>query len=207
MFVELIEYLRCPAAHEESVLVAAAERSEQRHIRSGVLGCPVCGAEYPIRDGVARFAETAPVAAEPPSIAVAMRVAAFLELTDARGFALLCGRWGAHAAPLADLVETPLFLVNPPAGADLSRAAAVIETGAAFPLAPGVARAAALDPALETPPDEVQRAVRGGGRVMGPVALPLPGGLTEIARDAREWVAEKSAAPEPGPRLVPLRRR
>lgn len=207
MFVELIEYLRCPAAHEESVLVAAAERSEQRHIMSGVLGCPVCGAEYPIRDGVARFAEVTPVAAEPPSVEIAMRIAAFLELTDARGFALLCGRWGAHASALAELVETPLFLVNPPAGADLSRAAAVIETGATLPLAAGVARAAALDAALAVLPAAVLRAVRGGARVMGPVALPLPPGLTEVARDSREWVAEKSAAPEPAPRLVPLKRR
>lgn len=207
MFVELIEYLRCPAEHEESVLVAAAERSEQRHIMSGVLGCPVCGAEYPIRDGVARFAEAALVATEPPSIEIAMRIAAFLELTDARGFVLLCGRWGAHAAPLADLVETPVFLVNPPAGADLSRAAAVIETGATLPLAAGVARAAALDPALATPPDAFLRAVRGGARVMGAVAMPIPAGLTEIARDSRDWVAEKSATPEPAPRLVTLTRR
>lgn len=207
MFVELIEYLRCPAAHEESVLVAAAERSEQRHILSGVLGCPVCGAEYPIHEGIARFGGAPAVVAEPPSVEAAMRMAAFLELTDARGFALLCGRWGAHAAPLAELVETPLFLVNPPAGADLSRAAAVIETGATLPLAAGIARAAALDPSLAPSPDAVLRALRGGARVMGPVALPLPAGVTEIARDARDWVAEKSAAPEPAPRLVPLRRR
>ena len=207
MFVELIEYLRCPAAHEESVLVAAAERSEQRHIVSGVLGCPVCGAEYPIRDGVARFADAAPVAAEPASVEIAMRIAAFLELTDARGFALLCGRWGAHAGPLAELVETPLFLVNPPAGADLSRAAAVIEAGETLPLSAGVARAAALDPALAMSPDAVLRALRGSARVMGPVTLPIPTGLTEVARDSRDWVAEKSAAPEPAPRLVPLKRR
>lgn len=207
MFVELIEYLRCPAAHEESVLVAAADRSEQRHIVSGVLGCPVCGAEYPISSGVVRFGPVEVLAAEPPSIEVAMRIAAFLELTDARGFALLCGRWGAHAGPLAGLVHTPLVLVNPPAGAELSRAAAVIETGAALPLAPGVARAAALDPALAASPDIVLRAVRAGGRVLGPADLPLPAGATEVARDTREWVAEKKAAPEPVSRLVPLTRR
>lgn len=206
MFVELIEHFRCPAQHEESLLVVAATRSEQRHILDGVLGCPACGAEYPIAGGVARFGTVELPEPEHASVETAMRLAAFLELTDARGFAVLCGRWAAHALPLADLVETPLLLVNPPRGADVSRAAAVIETGSALPLAPGSARAIALDPALPIGGDHAVRCVRQGGRVLAPAAMELPAGLTEIARDARDWVAEKTAAPESAPRLVALKR-
>lgn len=210
MFVDLIEYLRCPAPHEESLLVAAATRSEERKLIAGVLGCPVCGVEYPIAGGVVRFAEPAGPArpaAEPPSVATAMRIAAFLELTDARGFAILCGRWAAHAATLGDLAGTPLLLVNPPEGADISGAAAVLEVARTLPVAAGSARAATIDPAIALPPEQVVRALRGHGRALGPASLPLPTGMTELARDAREWVAEKNAAPEPAPRMVKLQRR
>lgn len=204
MFVELLEHFRCPAPHEQSLLVVAATRSEQRHILDGVLGCPTCGAEYPIAGGVARFDRGERPDAEPASVATAMRLAAFLELTDARGFAVLCGRWAAHARPLAELAETPLLLVNPPRGADVSRAAAVIETGSALPLAPGAARAIALDPRLRLSGENAVRCVRQGGRVLAPAAMELAAGLAEIARDALDWVAEKTAAP--APRLVSLKR-
>ena len=52
MFVELVDLLRCPRPHEDTWLVAAAEAMSGRHIVRGTLGCPVCEAEYPIRDGV-----------------------------------------------------------------------------------------------------------------------------------------------------------
>ena len=45
MFIELVDALRCPVAHAESWLVAAAIRMEARHIVDGTLGCPVCSAE------------------------------------------------------------------------------------------------------------------------------------------------------------------
>src|SRR5688572_15451966 len=57
MHVELTDLFRCPVPHRESWLVAAAHRTESRVILDGVLGCPECGAEYVIRDGVARFDE------------------------------------------------------------------------------------------------------------------------------------------------------
>src|SRR5688572_5757466 len=115
MFVELLEQLRCPRSHEESRLIASAARTDARHIVDGILGCPVCGAEFAIRSGITYFDDTphSPTA-EHPSADTAMRLAAFLELTDARGFALLCGRWGAHTDQINRLSHTPLVLVNPP---------------------------------------------------------------------------------------------
>jgi len=204
MFIELVEFLRCPRAHEESYLVASATSTVDRHIVNGLLGCPVCGAEFPIRDGVATFDPdvTAPAAAE-PSMDEAMRIAAFLELTDARGFALLCGTWGAHAGPLGELVRTPVVLVNAPP----APAAGVIQVARRLPFASGTARAAAVH---ATQPPELVHAilavVRGGGRLMGTADTPVPEGVREIARDARAWVGEKIAAPDPAPRLVTLKR-
>lgn len=205
MFVELLEHLRCTGAHEPGPLVVAATRSEHRHILDGVLGCPVCGAEYPVRDGIARFDAPPAIQPQAPSVEAAMRVAAFLALTDAGGFAVLSGAWCAHVEALARLVETPLVLVNPPEGATIAGAAAVLAVGAALPLAPGSARALALDPDA-VPMDAAIAVVRAGGRVLAHVATPASPALREIARDATDWVAERVGGLEPAPRLVELRR-
>jgi hypothetical protein len=37
MFIELVDALRCPVPHEESWLVASADRMEARHIVDGTL--------------------------------------------------------------------------------------------------------------------------------------------------------------------------
>lgn len=207
MFVELIESLRCPNDHEESPLIAQASKTENRRIHTGTLGCPVCHAEFPIRDWVAEFGEISPMTSlEVPSQEVAMRVAAFLELTDARGFALLCGRWGVHAELIGLIAETPLVVVNHPAATPIQHTAGGIR-GTVIPFAAGSARALAIS---ETSTKEIiesgVRALKVGGRVLGPARIPVPDGVTEIVRDDREWVGEKIAAPESAPRLVSLRR-
>lgn len=208
MFVELIELLRCPRAHQETPLVASSLRAEARHILDGVLGCPVCHAEFPIADGVALFGEAAnPTPDEAPDAAIAMRIAAFLELTDARGFALLCGGWGAHVDFIRRLSDTPLVLVNPPAGVSTGVAAGVIHAPDAVPFAGLVARALALhQQASDEFAASAVRAVRSGGRVLAPATLPLPSGVAELARDDRMWVGEKAAPPEPTSRPVAIRR-
>ena len=55
MFLELVDSLRCVRTHEDSWLIARADELVDRHIVQGELGCPVCEARYPIRDGVADF--------------------------------------------------------------------------------------------------------------------------------------------------------
>ena len=207
MFVELIESLRCPNDHEESPLIAQATRTENRRIHTGALGCPVCHAEFPIRDWVAWFGQIPPMAGfEIPSQEIAMRVAAFLELTDARGFALLCGRWGVHSELIGLIAETPLVVVNHSVATPIQHTAGGIR-GTVIPFAAGSARALAIS---ETSTREIiasgVRALKAGGRVLGPAKIPVPDGVTEIVRDDREWVGEKTAAPDLAPRLVSLRR-
>lgn len=208
MFVELLESLRCPRGHDETSLVASAARTDARHIVEGTLGCPVCGAEFPIRAGVTFFddapASVASAAVAKPDAETAMRLAAFLELTDVHGFAILVGRWGAQADQIARLAPTPLVLVNPPeiVAGDI---AAIIRTRSAAPFAAGSARAAAIDertsPALT---DSLVQIVRPGGRVVGPIDVPVPRALTEIVRDSQLWIASKADARPPA--LVPIRR-
>src|SRR5689334_22428621 len=98
MFIELLDYLRCPQVHEESSLVVAARTTEGRDIMEGTLGCPVCHSEYPIIGGVARFVErdrtTSPDDATEDE---ALRLAATLDLTGPRGYAILEGAATNHA--------------------------------------------------------------------------------------------------------------
>jgi hypothetical protein len=208
MFVELIESLRCPREHEESALIASAKKTEARHIVEGVLGCPVCGEEFSVVDAELHVdADAGRGASEAPSAETAMRLAAFLELTDARGAALLLGRWAAHADQVMRITEAPLVLVNAPAGRRPDVAASILSRDV-VPFAPGSARGAALDASMsDALRESAVNAVRSGGRLVGDASLPLPPGVREIVRDDVMWVGEKTAASNPTPRLVPLSKR
>lgn len=207
MFVELIESLRCPNDHEESPLIASATRTEARHIIDGVLGCPVCHAEFHIRETVAEFSPRGNVGGvfEQPSQETAMRLAAFLELTNAQGFALLCSRWAIHIEPISRLTQTPIVAVNPTIAMPVRLAAGALRCRT-IPFAEGSARAFAFDNGSS--PELIAsgvRAVRAGGRILGPATLPVPDGVRELARDETVWVGEKDAGPS-SPRLVALRK-
>ena len=52
MFIELTDHLRCPADHDESFLVLLPDRVEDRSVRTGQLGCPVCGRTFKLAEGV-----------------------------------------------------------------------------------------------------------------------------------------------------------
>ncbi len=211
MFIELVDALRCPYEHEESWLVLGAERMDERHVLDGVLGCPVCRRQYTIAAGVADLRtgpRPAPLVA-PSGAAVAdpeqaIRLAALLDLTDAGGYAVLVGTWTRHASALQALSDTHLLLVNPEPGVAVGRGTSGLLADRRLPLAAGSARGLAVDAAAG--PDFLAAAlasVRAGGRVVAPVVLPVPDGVTELVRDASVWVAERSA---PASGLVSLAR-
>jgi hypothetical protein len=134
-----------------------------------------------------------------------MRLAAFLNLVDARGFAVLAGPWGAHADHIRALSDAPLVLVNP-SNAPVPGSATVIRTRGPLPFAANSARGAALsaDSSAELIRSCV-RTVRSGGRLVAPAALPLPPDVAELVRDDALWVGEKTAALS-APRLVSIGR-
>jgi uncharacterized protein YbaR (Trm112 family) len=217
MFIELVDALRCPVPHEESWLVASATRMDARHIVEGMLGCPVCHAEYPLHNGVVDFrrgtlsnasSEILPEsAAEPvplldpvpsPDPALAERLAALLGLSDARGFAVLVGPWGAQASVLSQLVETPLVLVDPPPGVEGSPGVSVLRTdGGPLPLAPGAARGVAIETASAARVASAVGVLKVFGRLVASVAVPLPHGVRELARDDALWVGERERPASP----------
>jgi hypothetical protein len=199
MFIELVDALRCPNKHEESWLVASADRMEQRHIVDGALGCPVCAAEFPIRKGVVDFRRATsgsrPERSEGPALAAvqAMKLAALLLLTDAQGFAVLEGQWGAAAHELTAMVQTPLILVDPPEGISGTPGVSVIRCDEEITLASGSARGVAADTRLES----AIRIVRPQGRVVARVGVDVPAGVKELARDDELWVGERDAPASP----------
>ena len=200
MFIELVDALRCPRAHEESWLVASATRMDARHIVSGTLGCPVCLTEYPIEDGVVDFrADPTPVAARDGGSEQesAMRLAAMLDLADATGFAVLLGAWGSVAGELAAIIETPLILVDPPGGTTGAPGISVLRCDGEIPLASGAARAVAIDVAGSERAASAVRVTRAKGRVLAPADVALPEGVRELARDAQLWVGEREAIASP----------
>lgn len=197
MFIELVDALRCPNPHEESWLVVSATTLEARHIREGVLGCPICHAEYPVRDGIADFRRETDVAPESSALASlppADHLAAMMNLADPLGFAVLTGRWSARAEELLDLVDgPPLLLVDPPAQVGMRPGLSGIRCGLVLPLAAGASRGVAVDTTAPARIASAANATRVGGRVVAPAGAPLPDGMRELARDDTVWVAEREA--------------
>lgn len=205
MFRDVLDALRCPRAHEESWLVAVVHRADGPNLLEADLACPVCGAEFHIAEGVARFDEIGPMAygAAPE----ALRVAAQLGVTEGILPVLLTGRYAAAGASLADLVPVPQVWINAGADAALpSVPVSAIEVRGGVPLGVATLAGAAIDHAHAEPAmlDAIVRAVRLGGRVVAPTTVPLPAGVRELARDDREWVAEVTTRASG---LVELRRR
>lgn len=213
MFIELVDVLRCPNPHEETWLVLAARRVDDRDVMEGTLGCPVCETEYPIVDGVAHFDGGSPhlAIAGVPDEEEALRLAALLDLGDPRGYAVLVGAAATLGPLVGTMTNVPLLLVDPPPGMGMGHGLSGLTTAGRavmLPLARGSARGIALDSAA-TP--DLARAVvdllRPAGRLVAPAALPVPEGVTELARDDRGWVAERSAVAASSGIISLMRRR
>ena len=205
MFTPLVDILRCPNAHDETWLVASIDRSEDRDIREGTLGCPVCLAEYPIREGVVRFAEVESLPPTTQREEDAVRLAAALDLTEARMTAVLQGVWGGLAPIVRGMSPAQLLLVNPPAGIASGDGVSIVHATTA-PLARGSADAIAFDAtASDAMIESLVASLKGGGRMLGPATATVPEELTELARDKEVWVAQLAPGATSSP--IQLKRR
>jgi uncharacterized protein YbaR (Trm112 family) len=213
MFVELIDLLRCPHPHDDSWLVATADETVARHVVRGTLGCPVCEAEYPIRDGVADFGD-APDAAVgpplPPDPDDAVRLAAFLGVTSPGGALVVGGAWRRVAPDVAELAGVRVLVLDPPLPEPTRGEVSGLRGGGAIPVAATAVRGVALD--SRTADDArlaaAVRALAPRGRLVAPAHAPVPEGVREMARDDRLWIAERDAdAPASRPVAISRPRR
>jgi uncharacterized protein YbaR (Trm112 family) len=185
MHLDVIPALRCPRAHEESGLVLVADETRGRHVVRGVLGCPVCEAEYPIRAGVAYFVDPNAGAADPRDDEI-IRTAAMLGLTEPGGVIMLAGQWASTADAIGEIADALVLVVNPPAQARYAERVSVMYADQ-LPIAEHALRAAAID----EPVADVVSVLRPKGRLVATTAVPVPPEIAEIARDAEYWVGER----------------
>lgn len=230
MHLELVELLKCPNNHAPSVLVASADEIENRYVTNGLLGCPECLAEYPVRDGVTHFVDG--VAAHSVADAgvdsavdaavdfavdrdVAMRLAAQLGLSPGHTVFALIGFSVEMALALREIVPARVLVINPPvllhSAAFLSAASrtapfGVVVCGDALPLVPRKFDGIGIAPShvSETLLDQCVQILRPNARLVAPASATVPVGMRELVRDAQVWVAEKDAVASAP---IPLTRR
>lgn len=196
MQLALVDLLRCPQRHEETVLIASIDRMSAGGIDQGTLACPICDTRYTIDRGGIVFSPrerdrcwAAPAAGAPSSESV-VRVAALLVLIEPGGVIVLGGAEAAVAAPLRDQIDVACVLLNPPGHVAGWDSVTPIYADV-LPLAPAVLRGAALDATTGSAAVDLVHALHGGARLVAPGTTPVPAGVRELARDAEVWVAER----------------
>lgn len=203
MFIELIDLLRCVNDHEDTWLVASFQSVSNRFVLEASLGCPSCSAQYPIHEGIADFSagmvvpscDAERAAASHNREEHATRAGAYLEVTEPGTTIILGGVWAYAAEELSQMAEVRVLALNAPSEVKESQSVGLLRAGAEIPVAAGSVLGVALDawfPAKIV--DSAVRAVRPGGRIVGPTAIPAPPELTVLAHDDSYWVAQK--APE-----------
>lgn len=132
MHIELTDHLRCPREHGEAFLVLLPDRTENRRVIAGHLGCPVCGWSTAWTDAVPVFGETWSSEGAPPFDAAGAH--AMLGLDGPGGWVALAGNAGTLAEELAAQLPGVAFVaINPPDGVIPTAACSVLR-GDAWPI-------------------------------------------------------------------------
>ena len=205
----MIDLLRCINAHEDSWLVASFREVTNRMVIEGTLGCPVCSAEYQIKNGVVDFTggERITDAEEERSSAthrreeLATRAGAYLDATQPGTTIVLGGLWAYAAQELSEMADVRVIAVNAPTEVKESEKVGLIRIDRAIPLATNSAHGVALDAWFKRATvGDAMRITKPVGRVVGPTLLAPPEGSVVLAHDEQYWVAEKT------PEMIALRR-
>jgi hypothetical protein len=198
MFVELLEKIRCPRDHEASPLIAAASKTVDRHIIEGTLGCPVCHAEFEVRNGALELGGSfiqPMLAPDALSDEKMMRTAALLGLDERGGLYVLDFISSYFASGLAELSPHSMFVALSGSAGIEGASAVIVGNGEDIPLAAGCARGIVLDRATPKLLRAAVQALAPGGRLVAPAHAAVPPGISEVARDREQWVGEREAVP------------
>lgn len=222
MFIELVDSLRCLTPHEDAWLVAAVSRMDGRHIVEGMLGCPVCRREYPVRDGVGWFGPPPPTGSAPsiePRLRTTdadriARAAALLALMDPGGIVVLGGDWVECAEALVELGPAHVVVLDGRPSPDSRPQISSLAVADRLPFAAGAVRGIALGHDRSDASGSVgdallasaTAALRTRGRLVAPYDTSVPADVTELARDGADWVAERRAVASPPITLRSARR-
>lgn len=191
MFIELTDHLRCPADHDESFLVLLPDTMEGRSVKTGRLGCPVCGRTYEIAGGVLEAGRPPALGDATPGALNAEAIHALAGLSGPGGYMVLVGGAAALAEEVARLTPgVALVAVNPPTDLPDSPALSVVRSER-IPLKSRSMRSAVLGPGYGNDPFWIEEAVRvvlPGLRVVGEGSDPPAGTIELMASAGGVWV-------------------
>jgi hypothetical protein len=159
VFIELTDHLRCPAEHDESFLVLLPGTMEGRSVRTGDLGCPVCGRTFQLTDGVFDSGDALDFP-EIESVLDADAITALVGLSGPGGYLTLVGAAGTLWSEVAERNSgVALVAVNPPATVVDGAGISVIRSSR-LPLKTGSMRGVVLSRPFADHPDWVREAAR-----------------------------------------------
>lgn len=191
MFIELTDILRCPADHEENVLVLLPDAVLDRQVQSGQLGCMDCGRVYPVREGVVEFTPAVTDIRRSERL-TGPAMAALLGLGGPGGYVAMVGGAGEQWEAFAAEVEgVHVLAVNPPSGVLGGRGASVAWAGR-IPVKSRHLRGVVLGPGVAEDAAWVAEAVRcllPGLRVVGEGQTPSAPELEVLASADGVWVS------------------
>jgi hypothetical protein len=194
MFIELADHLRCPADHEESFLVLLPDLMDGRSVRTGQLGCPICGRTFTLVDGVLDAGGAAVSAASGGSALDAEGLSALTGLSGPGGYLALVGPVASVWKELQELNPgVGLVAVNPDPQVVDGPGISVLR-GGRIPLKSGSMRGVVLGRGYA---DDIRwireatRVVLPGLRVVGEGADPPADTVELMASAGGVWVGTK----------------
>jgi uncharacterized protein YbaR (Trm112 family) len=192
MFIELTDHLRCPADHDESFLVLLPDQMDGRSVRSGQLGCPVCGRTYDLVDGVLEVGGGA--AGQGGSALDADGLSTLVGLHGSGGYLVLVGPPAALWREVAELNPgVALVAVNP--GVEVADAPGLsVLRGSRLPLKSRAMRGVVLGRPFADDPHWVREAARvvlPGLRIVGEGQNPPPEVIDLLASADGVWVGSR----------------
>jgi len=194
MFIELTDHLRCPADHDESFLVLLPGTMEGRSVRTGHLGCPVCGRTFELADGVLDVGEAPPPGSGKGSALDAEGLTALVGLHGPGGYLTLVGPLASLWREVAALNPgVALVAVNPPTDVADTDGISVVR-GGRLPIKSGSMRGVVLGRPFADEPHwirEAARVVLPGLRVVGEGKDPSPDLIELLASAEGVWVGAR----------------
>jgi hypothetical protein len=195
MFIELTDHLRCPNEHHESFLVLLPGAIDGRSVRTGHLGCPVCGRTFQLADGVLDTGDAPAVDRGPGSALDAEALTTLVGLHGPGGYVTLVGAAGALWSEVGALNPgVSVVAVNPPSSVRDSAGVSVLR-GGRLPIKSGSMRGVVLSPPFADDSHwirEATRVVLPGLRVVGEGKDP-PQDLVELLAGAEGvWVGTRA---------------
>ncbi|MBI4500015.1 MAG: hypothetical protein HY700_02520 [Gemmatimonadetes bacterium] len=199
MFIELVEFLRCPAEHPETHCVLATAVMVKRDVISGIVGCPACQREYPIQAGVARFGDPPQLGSAKRSLPGAATIQALLGVATPGGYVVLIGSAAALASDLAESMEgVHLVGINVPSDVRAGPNLSLLAAHSAVPLRSAMARGMVLGEELTSAPwtMEAARVLLPGLRLVAFTNELSLLGIDKLAAQEGIWVGQKEVRSE-----------